>query len=416
VSAAVHALLGATWLPPGAAALHATGLSRLAERPRVAIVIPIYADDPSLAVCLESLEPTAAREQVVLVDDSSGDPRVRRACTSFAERFPSTVVVVNERNVGFVGSVNAGIAAAAEDRDVVLLNSDTAITAHWLEKLSAAAYMTPDVASVSPLSNAADIFSLPEDRTNNPLPPGWRAETCARVLERIAPRMYETIPATSGFCQYIRRAAIDEVGVFDDQLFHRGYGEDNDFCERARAAGFVHVIDDATFIYHERSVSFGTHREQLSRVNKAILKALHPGHVQASLAWERESRLEEVRGLYRDALDLLGDTPPAVIERALGDGGSRMVVTRLDNGHGPQPAPRTVTLALHGSGAEVDLWGQGRLSVPADVPPVGLASWLVNRWRVRELAIVGEALDATDRGRLRDAWGLAEAPQDALRQ
>ena len=413
---AARALVGAPWLPPGAAALHAAALSRLASRPPVAIVVPIYTDAPSLSVCLDALASHAERAQVVLVDDSGGDPRVRRACSAFAGRVPATVVVVNERNVGFVGSVDAGIAATDPERDVVLLNSDTAVTAGWLGRLGVAAHVTPDVATVSPLSNAADVLSLPEDRVDNPLPDGWSAETCALVLGRIAPRMYETIPATSGFCQYIRRAAIDEVGVFDDWLFHRGYGEDNDFCERARAAGFTHVVDDATFVYHERTVSFGARKQDHSRINKAILRALHPGHVRASLEWERESRLGEIRGHYRDALADLAGTPPEAIEHALGAPGTRLVVARPNNGERPAPAPGTVTLVLHGSGAEVDVHALAQLSVPAEEPELGVASWLINRWQVTELAVAGEAIGPADAGRLRQAWRLPEPAQDALRQ
>jgi GT2 family glycosyltransferase len=47
-----------------------------------------------------------------------------------------------------------------------------------------------------------------------------------------------------GFCMYIKRACLRDVGVFDTEVFRRGYGEENDFCLRAaRRGSLVHVGD-----------------------------------------------------------------------------------------------------------------------------------------------------------------------------
>ena len=56
---------------------------------------------------------------------------------------------------------------------------------------------------------------------------------------------------------YIRRAALADVGAFDAEAFGRGYGEENDFCLRAGARGWRHLLACDTFVYHEGSVSFG---------------------------------------------------------------------------------------------------------------------------------------------------------------
>ena len=56
---------------------------------------------------------------------------------------------------------------------------------------------------------------------------------------------------------YIRRAALADVGLFDADAFGRGYGEENDFCLRASARGWRHLLACDTFVYHEGAVSFG---------------------------------------------------------------------------------------------------------------------------------------------------------------
>ena len=72
------------------------------------------------------------------------------------------------------------------------------------------------------------------------------------------------IPTGVGFCMYIRRACLDEIGLFDAETFGRGYGEENDFCMRAAAAGWRNVLAGDVFVYHEGAVSFSGERLALT--------------------------------------------------------------------------------------------------------------------------------------------------------
>ena len=66
----------------------------------------------------------------------------------------------NERNLGFVQSVNRGM-VLHPDRDVVLLNSDTEVANDWLDRLSAAAHSARDIATATPFSNSAGYCGFP---------------------------------------------------------------------------------------------------------------------------------------------------------------------------------------------------------------------------------------------------------------
>ena len=65
-----------------------------------------------------------------------------------------------------------------------------------------------------------------------------------------------SIPTAVGFCMLIRRECIEEVGVFDEDAFGRGYGEEVDFCMRAGRAGYNNLLCADTFVFHEGQVSF----------------------------------------------------------------------------------------------------------------------------------------------------------------
>ena len=66
-----------------------------------------------------------------------------------------------------------------------------------------------------------------------------------------------------GFCMYVTRAALDLCGVFDEETFGLGYGEEVDFCLRATRLGLRHLVEDSTFVYHRGGVSFGERDEEL---------------------------------------------------------------------------------------------------------------------------------------------------------
>ena len=126
----------------------------------VTIIVPIYAGLEYTERCLESVARHAASGSVafelLLVDDASPDAPVRELVDQFASAahpFPVTALH-NPENLGFVGTVNRGLRAAAGD--VVILNSDTAVTDGWLDRLAAAAAL-PDVATVTPLSSHGSI-------------------------------------------------------------------------------------------------------------------------------------------------------------------------------------------------------------------------------------------------------------------
>src|SRR5262249_5320440 len=161
----------------------------------------------------------------------------------------------NPENLGFVRTVNAGMHRAPGD--VVVLNGDTIVTASWLDRLADAAGMS-DVATVTPLTNFGSICTLPRSvieafDLEGPHP---RIDDSAELLPRQSLQDRPEVITAVGFCMYITRQALDLCGVFDEDTFGVGYGEEVDFCLRASRVGLRHVVEDSTFVYHHGAGSF----------------------------------------------------------------------------------------------------------------------------------------------------------------
>ncbi len=258
------------------------------ERP-VDIIIPVFNAMDDLKNCVESIlrHTDLSLHRMVLIDDCSTDEEIRSYLKGLraSNHALDIKVVFNNQNLGFPATVNKGLRLSST-RDCLILNSDTIVTANWLNKLQRAAYARPLVATVTPFSNHAYICAFPKPLKYNFLPPGYSMDTLNRRLEELSLLYYPVIPFGSGFCLYIRRHALETIGLLDEKLFRKGYGEDADFCFRAARAGFLNILDDSTFIFHKGGASFESNKdpEALARKNAQIqenlqrLNARYPGY------------------------------------------------------------------------------------------------------------------------------------------
>jgi GT2 family glycosyltransferase/glycosyltransferase involved in cell wall biosynthesis len=285
------------------------GALRLPDWTEPTVVVPVYGALEAAQRCIRSvLERTEGDYRLLVVDDASPDPAIRPALADLLAGHEHAHLHEHLVNRGYTATINEACRAVAGD--VVLLNSDTEVAAGWLDGLRTVAASRRDVATVTPVSNAAGAFSVPETNVDWQLPPGLDVTAVAALVQRISPRRRPEVPTGNGFCLYITRRALDAVGDFDEEAFPRGYGEENDFCMRALQAGFLHLIDDATFVYHERSASFGPAKRQLIEESKAQLALLHPSYKRRVTTMLAEDPLAELRARLKRALSEREEAAP----------------------------------------------------------------------------------------------------------
>jgi GT2 family glycosyltransferase len=242
------------------------------------VVIPVYRGFAQTRRCVESVLAAcpSAPFEVVVVDDATPEPEIARWLDALAGESRITLLR-NDANAGFVRSVNRGMALHGE-RDVVLLNSDTEVANDWLDRLQACAHSDSKIATVTPFSNNATICSYPFEGWQGEIPGTLGLAELDRVFAATHAKRLVDLPTAVGFCMYIRRAALDALGLFDAERYGRGYGEENDFCMHAVKAGWRNVLAADVFVYHEGSVSFSEERFALqAAAGKALVQA-HPDY------------------------------------------------------------------------------------------------------------------------------------------
>lgn len=222
--------------------------------PRVAIVIPSWNTRELLGACLRSV--AATREdlllEVTVVDNGSSDgsPQMIR------EQFPDVRVMQNAENVGFARACNQGIAATTAAY-VLLLNSDARLVAGTLRALLSLAEAHPRSAVVGGLihnedgtfqASFSDFPSLAQELLmltglGRLLYGAWYPSHGAGTDRGALP-----VAWVSGAAMLVRRAAMVEVGGFDERYFM--YAEEMDLCCRCLRAGWEVWYEPAAVILH----------------------------------------------------------------------------------------------------------------------------------------------------------------------
>ena len=270
----IDRLLGRTPVP--APVLHTPVPQPMPQQP-VDVIVPVYRGLDDTRNCIESVlaSPCRTHWQLVVINDASPEPEVTAWLREKAAQEPRITLLENKENLGFVGTVNRGMALNTA-HDVLLLNSDTVVANDWLDRIRQAAYGDARIASVTPFSNNATICSYPRFCEGNDLPPGMDTAAIDALCARTNPGQVVDVPTGVGFCMYIRRDSLNAVGLFDTEHFGKGYGEENDFCQRAAEAGWrnLHLLD--TFVLHTGGVSFGESKSPRERAAMETLRRLHP--------------------------------------------------------------------------------------------------------------------------------------------
>jgi GT2 family glycosyltransferase len=270
------------------------------------VIIPVYKGLTQTRRCLDSVlrcvEVTPF--EIVAVDDASPDADITRYLDALASEGRITLVR-NGSNLGFVQSVNRGMALHA-DRDVVLLNSDTEVANDWLDRLRRAANAYPDIGTVTPFSNNATICSYPFEGWTGGVPGTLGLAALDRLFASTNAGLTVDLPTAVGFCMCIRRACLDQVGLFDAQRFGRGYGEENDFCMRAAGAGWRNVLAGDVFVYHEGAVSFSGERLALTENAGKMLADLYPDYLRRVREYVRHDPASTLRAAIDSARIALG--------------------------------------------------------------------------------------------------------------
>ena len=240
------------------------------DRPAVEVVVCVHNAPQDVERCLGSVVGTLrAGDRLIVVDDGSED-ETRLICERFAEA-GNVDLIRRPEGSGFCRAANAGLRTTRADM-VIVLNSDTVVTGSWIDRLETCMAANWQIGIVGPLSNAGGWQSLPflaNTKDSRDLS-GDSDVLLGEISDYVAGMAdvypYPFVEQINGFCFAISREVIETIGLFDEERFPMGYGEESDFTLRALDAGFLCAVAVDCFVYHAKTKSYSS--EQRTKLNE----------------------------------------------------------------------------------------------------------------------------------------------------
>lgn len=284
-----------TFVPPAAVA-------DVGRHYPVDVLIPIYDGLEETLECINSA--IAARKlnhtphRLVVLDDATPLPALRKALKVLASKGKITLIQ-QPVNLGFIRTMNRAMALSPR-HDVVWLNADTRVHGNWLDRLCDTAYTADDIASVTPFTNNGELMSFPVSRVSSPMPTAAEQAELDKLAGDIASAPVE-LETGCGFCLYIKRTALESVGYLDEVELTRGYGEETDWCLKAKAMGWRHLGATKVFIAHKGGVSFREEKKIRVAYNNAVLRRRYPKAEKTYLDFCQRDPLQPARNALQKA-------------------------------------------------------------------------------------------------------------------
>lgn len=245
--------------------------------PIVDIIIPVYDgyEETLRAIYNAVKADNETTHEIVVISDCGPNHALNSELERLAQQGLFTLLK-NEINLGFVQTVNRGF-SLHPNRDVLILNADAFVNGNYLDRIREHT-LHGRVATVTPLTSNGEICSYPHVCRDN----SWKLEINDEELDKLAAianrRKNVEIPTGVGFCMYITRDALNDVGFFDAEAFGKGYGEENDFCVRATRLGYTHLLAGDVYVRHAGGVSFSERKLQAIQRAMRVMEERHPGY------------------------------------------------------------------------------------------------------------------------------------------
>ena len=225
------------------------------EKPKVSLIIPLYARADLTKACLESIRDNTTRVsyEVILVEDDADEDTKR-----LLEGVRGARIIHNENNLGYIRSVKCG-ASFARGRWLVLFNNDTEVTSGWLTAMLACAESAEDIGVVTPK------YLYPDGSLNEAGGIIWRDGTGVNYGRGDRPDHFQyayrrETDYGSAAALMVKADLWKDLGGYDERYLPMYY-EDTDLCFEARERGLRVLYEPEAVVIHVEGATAGNHIE-----------------------------------------------------------------------------------------------------------------------------------------------------------
>ena len=269
---------------------------------KIAILMPIY---NGITETIEAIESILANYQNNYADSSLtirlilglDNPTNHQMKEDIEEKYQENSqidIIINDSNLGFIQNCNQMFDRVEQDEEIILINSDVICpNKNWIRELIDVSEISNKIATVTPMSNCASIFSFPFPNHDNAFVTPDHVEEVNEALDSKIDKIL-MVPSCHGFCVLIRKTRLP-FQLRLDPVFGKGYGEENDLSMKIKMTGLKNVACPSVFIYHHESISFSGDKTPLLQKNLKLLGERYPSYHEDVQHWIAKDLLIQYR-------------------------------------------------------------------------------------------------------------------------
>lgn len=217
------------------------------------IIIPTYNNSDYTIQCLRSIKKnTVVPYRIIWIDDGSIAPEYQKVSSELKEWGIDCIMHKMKERQGFTRAVNMGIKFSESD-PIVFLSNDVKVTRGWLKRLTYGFGLDEKIGIIGAVTNKCysnQQYGRLMRRLNRNVP-----KEPEKYFMDLEPEVISINSNICYFCAAISRRLIGIIGLLDNDFLYGG--EDDDYNDRARLAGFKTVIALDCFVWHEHEATRG---------------------------------------------------------------------------------------------------------------------------------------------------------------
>lgn len=210
--------------------------------------------------------------KLIWVDNGSSDDSKQKVLKYIRKNIKDWKYIWNSENEGWVGAINQALQITNADF-IVFMNNDIEVTSGWLRKLQLIAMQNEKIGLVGPVANKGGTGWQRINHLDK-----WFPEFDKIKENEVSKKMkgqYSLTPTMLAFfCVLIKKEVIDKIGGLTRELGKYGLGDDDDFCRRAKNAGYELAFAKDCLIYHHHRTTFKAEGINYVKIQKENLKKI----------------------------------------------------------------------------------------------------------------------------------------------
>ncbi|VAX05173.1 hypothetical protein MNBD_ALPHA03-1585, partial [hydrothermal vent metagenome] len=197
---------------------------------------------------------TQRRFKILVLNDHPESSDLSKKLQQYASQY-NLGYMLNTSSIGAARTVNKGLQIIDQlaPSNALILDSNTVVYDEWIDRMLAYLDSNEGIATVTPLSNSGTLSSYPVSFENN----CYDIEISHEEISRIAlTSTVEPVDILTGsrLAMLISQKALKKLGPLDADAFGQGYGEDIDFCQRARQSGLRNIAAPDVYVSRLNSI------------------------------------------------------------------------------------------------------------------------------------------------------------------